>query len=469
MGILPVAGKLHHFGGIFALLAVAGVASGQVGTNKVVSVTPGGTAAGAGASTEGRVSSDGSIVTFSSLAGNLTSDTDLNGATLFDKSDVYTRNMSTPLTRLVSHNAGNTGTGQRRSLGSMLIPAGTKAVYYTYSNNLTTDTITCGMATGKGIFTDLTATPPTNFLANKHINAPNSEPDACDQEMFPVVTPDGQFVVFASPATNLGVGTFSNPTGGGGQIYIVNMTVPGTPTYELVSRKAGGLATEGCGGGVLNFSADPRVSADGTVVVFDSSCPDLVSGFTDGNGTGIGSTDVYVATKVAGLWTPVLVSHLPGMATSSGNGSSSFPEISPDGKFVVFESDATNLTALGDANAGRDVFLYDVAGGTVSMLSVNSMGTAAGNGRSVDNISKNTPQRAISIDNRFVIFTSAATDLVTGQTDNNNSSINSKDDVFMRDLLTNTTRLVSANSSTPTSTGNDGTVSFPEMTQQGRF
>src|SRR5262249_48636319 len=160
--------------------------------------------------------------------------------------------------------------------------------------------------------------------------------DFCDQEMFPVVTPNGQFVVFASPATNLGTQTFSNPTGGGGQIYIVNMSTPGTPTYELVSRKTGGAATDGCGNSVLNFSADPRVSADGSVVVFDSSCPDLVSGFVDNNGTSIMGTDVYVATKVAGLWTPVLVSHTPGSSNNSGNGSSAFPEISPDGKFVVF-------------------------------------------------------------------------------------------------------------------------------------
>ncbi|MGH9722461.1 MAG: hypothetical protein ACRD8O_19795, partial [Bryobacteraceae bacterium] len=203
MGSLLVRIPVQNYLAVFASLAFLSVASGQVGVNKVVSVRePADNTTGSAASTEGRISSNGLIVTFSSLAGDLTADADLNGATAFDQSDVYVRDLSGGATKMVSHNSGNTGSGQRRSLGSAVTPDGAKAVYYTYSNNLTTHTIVCGLSTGKAIYSDLTATPVTNFLAN--VGAAGSQPSACDQEMFPSVTPNGQFVVFASPATNLG-------------------------------------------------------------------------------------------------------------------------------------------------------------------------------------------------------------------------------------------------------------------------
>src|SRR5262249_49144568 len=159
---------------------------------------------------------------------------------------------------------------------------------------------------------------------------------------------NGTFVVFASPASNLGGGSFTNPNTGipqGGQIYIANMSTPGSPTFELVSRKAGGTATEGCskvGDTDNGFCNTPQGSRDGTVVVFSSSATDLVTGFTR---PVTSSQDVFVATKVGGLWTSTLVSHNSGSSTTGANNSSGTPGISPDGQLVVFQSSATDMVS----------------------------------------------------------------------------------------------------------------------------
>ena len=99
------------------------------------------------------------------------------------------------------------------------------------------------------------------------------------------------------------------------------------------------------------------------------------------------------------------------MATASS------PAISADGRFVAFDSEATNLVP-GDTNDASDVFVRDRQTGTTRRVSVSS-GGAQGNGASFD--------PAISADGRFVAFNSDATNLVPGDT-------NGAADVFVRTL-----------------------------------
>src|ERR1700704_1191139 len=88
------------------------------------------------------------------------------------------------------------------------------------------------------------------------------------------------------------------------------------------------------------------------------------------------------------------------------------------------------------------VFITSIAlGQTTTLVSVNRTGSATSNGLSLGPVT--------SGDGRFVAFVSSATDLVTA-TDNNNA-----DDIFVRDLQTNTTTLISSNSS-GAATGNKG-------------
>src|SRR5437588_12993673 len=111
------------------------------------------------------------------------------------------------------------------------------------------------------------------------------------------------------------------------------------------------------------------------------------------------------------------------------NGQSLKPAISPNGRFVAFDSSASNLVA-GDTNAAFDVFVRDRKAGKTKRVSVDSHG-AQGNGDS------SSPK--ISADGRFVAFTSSASNLVAGDT-------HAVTDVFVRDRKACKARRVSAGS-----------------------
>jgi Tol biopolymer transport system component len=109
-----------------------------------------------------------------------------------------------------------------------------------------------------------------------------------------------------------------------------------------------------------------------------------------------------------------------------GNGASFVPAISADGRYVAFYSDASNLVA-GDTNGARDVFVRDMQTNETTRVSVSSSGAEA-NGDSF--------APALSSDGRYVAFSSAATNLVDGDT-------NDANDIFIRDRQANTTTRVS--------------------------
>ncbi len=107
-----------------------------------------------------------------------------------------------------------------------------------------------------------------------------------------------------------------------------------------------------------------------------------------------------------------------------------FIDVTPDGRYIVFRSAATNLVAT-DTNAQDDVFRKDMGTGEIQMVSVSSAG-AQGNNFSSD--------PSISGDGSRVVFVTAATNLATP--DGNNAA----SDVLMRDFVVGTTTLVSSNS-----------------------
>src|SRR5262249_47420017 len=112
--------------------------------------------------------------------------------------------------------------------------------------------------------------------------------------------------------------------------------------------------------------------------------------------------------------------------SSQGNGNSINPAISADGRFVAFESVATNLVP-GDTNNRSDVFVRDRLNGTTERVSVATGGTQG-------SLARSNP--AISAAGRFVAFTSLAPDLVANDT-------NAVQDIFVRDRLNGTTERVS--------------------------
>jgi Tol biopolymer transport system component len=134
---------------------------------------------------------------------------------------------------------------------------------------------------------------------------------------------------------------------------------------------------------------------------------------------------------------------------AQGNDHSSFPSISADGRFVAFESDATNLVT-GDTNGTRDILVKDRQTGAVELVSVSSSGVQG------DGISEHA---AISADGRYVAFLSSATNLVAGDT-------NGVGDIFVHDRQTGATERVSV--ATNGTQGNDYCI-YPVITPDGRF
>ena len=166
-------------------------------------------------------------------------------------------------------------------------------------------------------------------------------------------------------------------------------------------------------------SWQPSVSADGRYVAFSSYASNLVA--NDNNG----QIDVFVRDLASGTTQCVSVTQ----AGSSGNNVSGHPLITPDGRYVAFESLASNLVS-GDGNFATDVFVRDLVANTTVRASVSSSGTEG---------LFTTWLGSISDDGRYVAFYTGSNNLVAGDTNNTG-------DVFVRDLQAGTTTRVSVSS-----------------------
>ncbi len=180
------------------------------------------------------------------------------------------------------------------------------------------------------------------------------------------------------------------------------------------------------------FSMGSGISANGRFVAFRSDADNLVPGDTNDN------DDVFVHDTQTGETARVSVDS---MGNESNRGSS-LPDLSADGRFVAFTSEATNLVR-GDTNETNDVFVHDRETGETTRVSVDSMGNQADNFDFSNSIFSSpfsfTSSQSISADGRFVTFQSNASDLVQGDT-------NGASDVFVHDRETGETTRVSVDS-----------------------
>ena len=184
---------------------------------------------------------------------------------------------------------------------------------------------------------------------------------------------------------------------------------------------------------LANSISRPYVSNDGRYVAFSSSATNLVP--NDNNSC----DDVFVYDTVTKNIERVSVDN----TGAEGNLWSKNPSISADGRYVAFNSEASNLV-INDTNNAWDTFVYDRNNSTVERVSVTAGNVEGNQGTSVNATFKNiknvndvqlyTP--AISADGRYVAFTSDATNLVTGDT-------NGKYDIFVKDRNTGAVERVS--------------------------
>ena len=188
------------------------------------------------------------------------------------------------------------------------------------------------------------------------------------------------------------------------------------------------------------------ISASGRYVAFSSDATTLVAGDTNGK------RDAFVHDSQTGETTRVSVSSTGEQADCSDPfGCSSPAGISGDGRYVAMVSAAPNLVS-GDTNEASDVFVHDRQTGETTRVSISSGGTE-GNGAS--------GLAMISSDGRYVAFTSVASNLVPGDT-------NQAGDVFIRDLRTGrTTRASLGSQSQQTNRGGDSWD--PSLSAHGRY
>jgi len=248
-----------------------------------------------------------------------------------------------------------------------------------------------------------------------------------DDSSVPALSRDGRYVLFVSAASNL----VTNDTNGALDVFLRDRT---NATTVLVSANASGTASAN---GPSSF---PALSADARFVVFESKASDLAP--NDTNET----TDLFLRDAAAGTTTLVSVNK---DSTAPGNASSGRPQVSADGWYVAFGSTASDLVE-NDGNANGDVFVRDLLLGTNVLASVNWAGTNTANGWS------GSP--AISPDGRYVVFESYAADLVT-------NDVGATLDIFLRDLALGQTTLVSVGTNNLAA----GQCENPAMSAEGRY
>jgi Tol biopolymer transport system component len=373
----------------FFLLA-AGPALAQTTTR--VSVGPAGLQSDGPCLGPSMVSLDGRFVTFTGNATNLVpGDTNHHA-------DAFVHDLSTGVTSCVSVSSagiiGNLSSGDPRISGD-----GRLVVYVSTATNLVP-----GDTNGRDdVFVHDRATGTTT-----RVNLGGGGVQANDHSVFAAIAAGGRYVSYVSSATNI----VGGDTNGFDDVFLHDLqsgtTVRATQGLALAQPNAS------CMGQSL--------SADGHRVAYWSAASNLVAGDTNG------VEDAFVYDLLTGVTTRVSVDS----AGVQGNNKSGHPSLSPDGRWVAFWSNASNLV-LGDTNATGDVFLHDMQTGATTRVSVSSLGVQ-GNGNS-----SAFRQPACSTDGLRVSFTSEATNLVPGDT-------NGWHDVFVHERASGTTTRVSVSS-----------------------
>ncbi len=303
-------------------------------------------------------------------------------------------------TDIISTNASGV-TADGGEIGSLAISAdGARIAFIANTNN------PAGLTTGVYLWD---ATSGGTILVSSNRDQTVSANTRCNA---PGLDASGRFVWFLSNSTNL----------------VVPYTTPDfhlfrwdglSGTNQLVDTDLNGTGSAG-----LSPAAVVSASADGQSIAFEAPDGALVPG--DNNR----ATDVFLR-DFANQTTSLISAHDPGTPTATGNGASllTLSCLSTSARFVAFVSEADNLVP-GDTNHCRDVFVHDQLTGSNLLASIAADGVTSANAQSFE--------PTLSADGRYVAFTSFATNLVTGVT-------NDLGNVYVRDLQTGTTTLVSVN------------------------
>ncbi len=291
------------------------------------------------------LSGDGRYVAFSSGYGNFVTN-DHNQAW-----DVFVYDLFSQTTELISANASNTTSGNGASFSPHISRNGAVVVFRSSATDLGPLTNNSG---AEQIYARNLADETTSLVTVSADGAAEADDYTWDE----TVSADGRFVAFESWAGNL----VPNDTNNTADVFIRDL-VAGTTALASVSLN-------GASGG-NSFSYGPvALSADGRFVAFVSSATDLVSAPSGTN------SQVFVRDMVNGITRQASVE--AGEATNAFYYFTS-PGLSDDGRFVVFERDEIDDPSPWATPVNSDVFLRDMEAQTTTLVSANCSGAVPAN------------------------------------------------------------------------------------------
>lgn len=263
----------------------------------------------------------------------------------------------------------------------------------------------------------------------------------------PAISADGRYVAIQTDARNI-VPPFSSI---GPRIVVIDRDrdTDGVFDEPQSGGRAAALVSVRSDGVRINNSLRPTISASGRFVAFHASAQPLLRGDAMGLPYLAVSADVFVHDRdadsngifdetAAGARKTVQVNvDSAGLPATAGTNSLN-AVISGGGRFIAYESNASNLVS-GDANGLSDIFVHDRdADGNGTFDEPGGIATARVNESTAgDQANGPTSRPAVSEDGRYVAFDSLATNLV-------NAPTNGVRQVYLRDRVTQSTRMVSA-------------------------
>ncbi len=367
----------------------------RLGVTKLISVSPSGFSAGDGNSSFPLMSTDGRFVFFQSRARNLVNsprfDSDSDQAVM----NIYARDTVQNRTELVSvdYTGTSPGDGETEMRGAVITPDGRYIVFRSEA-------------------LDIVENYNTNLYLRDMQSGVTASVPILDSDDFvlafnPDVSDDGQRIIFSSSSNIV-----ENDNNDHFDIFLRDMN---SSTLELISVNQTGVGTGN------NFSRGSYISADGGFVVFNSCASDLVEEETNGH------CNVYWR-DIAAATTRLVSVNINGR--TGGAGESNVRDISSDGRFVIFASEASDLVST-DTNNSMDFFIRDMQEGVTSLITINASRTDSAQGNHVSRVK-------LSRSDRFVSFLSTATDLVETYPNDRGYS-----NLYVRDLERAETILVS--------------------------
>jgi len=393
-----------------ATIICAGVLTAVAYKGQTTRVSYYSTGEGNGDTGSAAISSDGKHVAYESGASNVVAG-DMNAVP-----DIFMKDLISGGTTRVS--SDSIGTQANGSSGRPCVSADGGAVAF---ESAASNLVAGDPSVGLDVFVKVLASGETTCASRS-----SSGVFGNGYSQAPSISDDGDLVAFQSAASNL----VASDTNGYIDVFVKDLTSGET---TRVSTNSSGVQGNG-------YSYRPSVSADGNHVAFDSEATNLTSVVN----TGVAS-DIFVKDLASGETTRVSTTSSRALA----NGPSYKPSISADGRYVAFQSDASNLVA-GDTNATTDVFVKDLTTGQIARVSAPASGSEA------DGISS---APSISDDGRYVAFQSDAANLVAGDT-------NGLIDVFVKDR---TTRAITRVSCRSDSLQGDGGSGSPSISGTGQY